>query len=199
MRTARTLTVQGGCLLWEGGIPGPRGGSALGGVPGLGDVCSRGCVPGPVWEDVPGARGGIPGIQRAYLSWGGVCSGGCTWSGGVCSRGCAWSGTPPPPLWTEFLTHASENITLPQTSFAGGNKKVFQKDVYCLLALMVTPLMATRCHSGQGWGTVQWGLMYKFEHFSSDGHQMSLAGGVVGGVLSMWGGGVVQCGPMHHG
>ena len=25
-----------------------------------------------------------------------------------------------PPLWTEFLTHASENITLPQTSFAGG-------------------------------------------------------------------------------
>ena len=30
--------------------------------------------------------------------------------------------TPPSPLWTEFLTHASENITLPQTSFAGGNK-----------------------------------------------------------------------------
>ena len=28
---------------------------------------------------------------------------------------------PPPPPWTEFLTHASENITLPQTSFAGGN------------------------------------------------------------------------------
>ena len=27
-----------------------------------------------------------------------------------------------PPLWTEFLTLASENITLPQTSFAGGNK-----------------------------------------------------------------------------
>ena len=25
-----------------------------------------------------------------------------------------------PPLWTEFLTHASENITLPQHSFAGG-------------------------------------------------------------------------------
>ena len=24
-----------------------------------------------------------------------------------------------PPLWTEFLTHAYENITLPQTSFAG--------------------------------------------------------------------------------
>ena len=24
------------------------------------------------------------------------------------------------PLWTEILTHASQNITLPQTSFAGG-------------------------------------------------------------------------------
>ena len=27
-----------------------------------------------------------------------------------------------PPLWTEFLMHASENITLPQTSFAGDKK-----------------------------------------------------------------------------
>ena len=26
------------------------------------------------------------------------------------------------PPWTEFLTYASENITLPQTSFAGGKK-----------------------------------------------------------------------------
>ena len=31
----------------------------------------------------------------------------------------------PPPLWTEFLTHASENITLLQTSFAGGNYSEF--------------------------------------------------------------------------
>ena len=30
-----------------------------------------------------------------------------------------------PPPWTEFLTHASENITLPQTSFAGGNDTLF--------------------------------------------------------------------------
>ena len=29
---------------------------------------------------------------------------------------------PGTPLWTEFLTHAYENITLPQTSFAGGNE-----------------------------------------------------------------------------
>ena len=42
-------------------------------------------------------------------------------------------GTPPeqapprskyPPPWTEFLTHACENITLPQTSFAGGKYTV---------------------------------------------------------------------------
>ena len=50
------------------------------------------------------------------------------------------AGIPPPPLdtckacwdtippWTEFLTHASENITLPQTLFAGGNNKVCKKN-----------------------------------------------------------------------
>ena len=31
----------------------------------------------------------------------------------------------PPPLWTEFLKHAYENITLPQTSFAGGNNGLY--------------------------------------------------------------------------
>ena len=30
-----------------------------------------------------------------------------------------WEAT---PLWTEGMIHACENITLPQTSFAGGNK-----------------------------------------------------------------------------
>ena len=30
-----------------------------------------------------------------------------------------------PPLWTETLTHATQNITLPQTSFAGGKDSVF--------------------------------------------------------------------------
>ena len=32
-----------------------------------------------------------------------------------------------PPPWTEFLTHAYENITLPQTSFAGGKHDIFKK------------------------------------------------------------------------
>ena len=53
-----------------------------------------------------------------------------------------WEQTPPwstPPLgpdasppWTEFLTHAYENITLPQTSFVGGNK-AFQSNASQLL------------------------------------------------------------------
>ena len=42
-----------------------------------------------------------------------TCLGGCTYPGG-----CTCPGTPPPPV-NRILTHASENITLPQTSFAG--------------------------------------------------------------------------------
>ena len=38
--------------------------------------------------------------------------------GGVPARGVYLPGVPPP--WTEFLTHASENITLPD-SLAGGS------------------------------------------------------------------------------
>ena len=55
--------------------------------------------------------------------WGvpvGVCvSTGCVSAGGVCLAG-GGRGTCPgtPPLCTEFFTHAYENITLPQTSFA---------------------------------------------------------------------------------
>ena len=47
----------------------------------------------------------------------------CLWSLGVVLQGVsasgpggcipAWNGAEPPP-WTEFLTHATENITLPQ-------------------------------------------------------------------------------------
>ena len=72
-------------------------------------------------------------VSPSVISWGGV---GCLFPGGS-GLGGAPGGSgpgggcfiqhilradPPTPLWTEFLTHASENITLPQTSFAGGNK-----------------------------------------------------------------------------
>ena len=36
---------------------------------------------------------------------------------------------PAPTLWTEGMTHACENITLPQTSFTGG-KKLNVVDIY---------------------------------------------------------------------
>ena len=36
----------------------------------------------------------------------------------------------PPPLWTETLIHATENITLPQTSFAGGKKDGRQRQLH---------------------------------------------------------------------
>ena len=41
---------------------------------------------------------------------------------------------PVTPLWAETLTHATENITLPQTSFAGSNNdEEFQTQDTCLL------------------------------------------------------------------
>ena len=124
MRTGRSLTVccsvipgegcacsgrcllLGVCLFWEvsapGGVPG-LGGVCSGGVPGLGGgVCSQGvCL---VWEGCVCSRG-------LCLVWGGVCS-----QGGVCSWGCipACTEADTSPLWTEFLTHDCENITLAQ-------------------------------------------------------------------------------------
>ena len=118
MRTGRSLTVccsllpvGGGGLLLGGLLP---GGSALGGVSApkgcllTGGVCSQGGL----------LLGGI-----CSQGGGGVCSQG---GGGVCSQGvsapgggrcipaCTEADTLPPPPWTEFLTHACENITLAQ-------------------------------------------------------------------------------------
>ena len=69
-----------------------------------------------VYLPVPG--GYLPGPGGVYLpGQGGVPA----WSGGgyLPGPGGVYLVRHPPP-WTEFLTHASENITLPQTSFAGG-------------------------------------------------------------------------------
>ena len=64
-----------------------------------------GCLPGP--------RGGACLVLRGCLLGPGGCLPG---TGGFAS---VHAGIPPPPQWTEFLTHAPENITLPQT--LGGN------------------------------------------------------------------------------
>ena len=117
MRTARLLPVSPSMHCSRGVYLVPWWGVYLvlgGGVPGLG------VVPGPRGRGVPGP-------------------GGCTWSwGGYLPR------YSPSPLWTEFLTHASENTTSPQTSFAGGKKrskvpltKTVRKNVTCEQGLSV--------------------------------------------------------------
>ena len=73
---------------------------------------------------------------------------------GLETRKACWDTTPqrpathagiPPPLWTEFLTHTSENIILPQTSFAGGN--------YPLLhSLVLLPVRVLLCF--MHWGPI---------------------------------------------
>ena len=69
---------------------------------------------------------GVPGPRGVYLVPGGVPG-----PGGCLPR---YS-----PLWTEFLTHASENITLPQTSFAGGNNPMKTCVGICLYAVWTRP------------------------------------------------------------
>ena len=55
------------------------------------------------------------------------------------------------PLWTEFLTHTTENITLPQTSFAGG-KNTPNMTVQDRFANKIYLLYITDCpHKGQGY------------------------------------------------
>ena len=58
--------------------------------------------------------GGVWSLGRGSYALGGA------WSRGWWYPSMHWGR---PPLWTEFLSHASENITLPQTSFAGGKNK----------------------------------------------------------------------------
>ena len=122
MRTARLLPVSpsmhygGGCLLGGGVCSGGggvcswvgvclwSGGCLFQGVSasGLGGVCSR-------------------GVSAPWGVWGGVCSGGvCLWSRGGLLLGvypCMHWGRPPP---VNRMTDRCKNITLPQTSFAGG-------------------------------------------------------------------------------
>ena len=84
-----------------------------------------GCVPSALCPYLPActAQGGCTWSQGVYLPSGGVPGPGVYLVPGGCTcQGLACPGTP--SLGIEFLTHASENNTLPQTSFAGGNNAV---------------------------------------------------------------------------
>ena len=119
------LVPGGGCNWSRGGVSAPGGVCSWGGVPG-----PRGCllwglylVPGGCLVKgggvVVSALGGVPG------------PGGCTWSQGVSAPGVSapcrdvpglrGDQVLPPPV--NRMTNRCKNITLPQTSFAGGNKR----------------------------------------------------------------------------
>ena len=90
-----------------------------------------GCVPPAHSSYLVVSAGGYPP--------GGTCPGGPAWgvylSGVYLPRGGTCPGTG--LLCTEFLTHSTENITLPQTSFAGGN--------YANLIISISPTLTLVC------------------------------------------------------
>ena len=121
MCTARLLAISPGMhCSWVGVCTWPQGVYL---VPG-GCTWSREVylVPGGcTWsQGVYLVPGGVAGPRGVYLVPGGVPGpGGCTWSRGVYLP--RYSPTPP----VDRITDACENITLPQSSFAGG-KNSFQ-------------------------------------------------------------------------
>ena len=119
MRTVRLLTVSQHALM--GGIP------AQGGVPTWGCTCPGGCTCLGVY-----LPGGVSAQGGVYLPKGGVPAQGVPAQGGWgCT--CPW-GVPAqvlPPV--NRMTDRCKNITLPQTSFAGG-KKSFPES-FCIRTL----------------------------------------------------------------
>ena len=99
------------------GVPARRGVPAWGGVPAWECTCPRG---------VP-AQGGLCLPRGAVPAWGGVPAWGCVYLLGVylprgCTYwGCTCPGTPP----VNRMTDRCKNITLPQTSFVGGEYEFF--------------------------------------------------------------------------
>ena len=120
MCTGHSLTIccsllpgGGVCFCFWGGVC--SGVSALGGVCSGGDVCPGGCLLWGVSARGSALGGGrsTPGVSAlGDLLQGVSAPGGCLLLGG-CIPACTEADTLP-PLWTEFLTLACENITLAQ-------------------------------------------------------------------------------------
>ena len=97
--------------------PGDPPGCGPGDPPGCGPGDPLRCGPGdpPVWAwrpprpDPSTSPLGV-GLETCKACWDTTCN-------------ACWDTTT--PLWTEFLTHTTENITLPQTSFAGSNNIIY--------------------------------------------------------------------------
>ena len=96
----RGVYLPGGVYLQEGTCPG--------GVPARGCTCPGGYS----------CPGGVP-------TWGCTCLGGVLAQGGVPAQGGTCPGTP----LVSRTTDRCKNITLPQTSFAGGNKLLLRTPV----------------------------------------------------------------------
>ena len=140
MRTARSLTVSPSMLCSRGG-----GVCSGGSVCSRGGVCSGGCLlPGEClllggWLLPGGVCSGRVGVSapRGCLLWegGGCLLWGCLLLGrcllwGVCSGGVwypsmHWGRHPP----VNRMTDRCKNITLPQTSFVGGNERNWTDNV----------------------------------------------------------------------
>ena len=139
-----------GCLL-SGGVPGP-GVSALGGVSApRGCTWSRGCLLRGVYlvpGGAPGPGGCVPGLGRVSAPRGVSGLGECTWSWGcVCSWGMylVWGVSAPGGCLlrggvryspVNRMTNRCKNITLPQTSFAGGNNAFLEHYAQVCTALV---------------------------------------------------------------
>ena len=118
MHSSRMCTTRsnshllGGSALVYAGLHTPGPGSGPGDPPGVGLETPLGCGPGdlPPGVGLRPPRCG-PGDPRQVWAWKPPSP---SQTPQLYPWVWAWRPRPPPPAWTEFLTHASENITLNQ-------------------------------------------------------------------------------------
>ena len=126
-------------------------GCGPGDPPGVGLETSPGCGPGDPPGVGPGDPLGVVPGQTSQLPLG--CGlGDLQCMLGYHPRGSAWHAGIPPAMYagiptaqcTEFLTQPTENITLPQTSFAGSNERNCTEDACPLEPSLLTAQPAGR-------------------------------------------------------